>query len=444
MSKKEKNTKNKEKEEKEVKKKKNKSEEISSKEKKSKKTLIIILLSVVIVVLLSIVGMLLYRNSLENKSTGSEWSDKYYDFLKQENKRKDVNAVLKKESDISFVQSENEKDPYMIVKTESDDKTNPETISMYAIEDGKVIYINGYGAEKAEVKLYYNIEKKVYNYYLHTHYDTIDSYRSLDTIKYDYDNYNVYKTLEEKGIKDYDSKSAQDIRNEYNEKRSKDDKIDEISINENDKKVVQKTLDGKTIEYNKLDEKLVDTKVEPKYFDYKKDESNIKLRKEVVKGKNDSKDINDLLNKAIEKVVKEQIDLIEKTKQDIENAKKEIKADEERKAKEAEEKMGFKVGSYRIKYGRYEWDLAELGDPGRKETYILRSDKTCTHITYEGKKYSCTFRAGRATDGQSIESLVERDALIIKDNGGYEMSYFPKNNGFRDTDLQNFLYKGAN
>ena len=64
--------------------------------------------------------------------------------------------------------------------------------------------------------------------------------------------------------------------------------------------------------------------------------------------------------------------------------------------------------------------------------------------TYEGQTFSCTFRAGRATDGQSIESLVERDALIIKDNGGYEMSYFPKTGGFRDTDLQNFLYKGAN
>ena len=415
-----------------------------NKKKKSIKTIIIIILSLIILLLASIVGVLLYRNSLENKTTGSDWSDKYYNYLKEQNKKKEVNDILSKESDISFVQGENEKYPYMIVKKETDDENMPEMISMFAIENGKVEFIDGYGAKKVEVKLYYNIEKKKYNYYLHTSYDGSDDYRSLDSLKYNYDNYNIYKALEEKGITDYDSEEARNIRNEINEKRESDSNIDELFISDNNRKVEQKTLDGKSIEYNTVDSKLVDTGVEPKYFDYKKDESNVNLREEVVKGKKDYKDINDLLNKAIEKVVQKQIDLIEKTKQDIENAKNEIKADEERKAKEAEEREGFKVGSYRIKYGRYEWDLAELGDPGRKETYILNSDKTCTHITYEGQTFTCTFRAGRATDGQSIESMVERDALIIKDDGGYEMSYFPKTGGFRDTDLQNFLYKGAN
>ena len=75
---------------------------------------------------------------------------------------------------------------------------------------------------------------------------------------------------------------------------------------------------------------------------------------------------------------------------------------------------------------------------------FLRSDKTCTHTDYEGKTTNCTFKAGRATDGQSIESMVERDALIIHESNGYQRSYFPKNGGFRDTDLENFLYKGAN
>lgn len=413
-----------------------------SQSKRSKKNIIIIMLSIVVVVLVAIISILLYRNSLENKTTGSDWSDKYYKFLKEQNKKKEINSVLSKKSNISFVQSDTEKNPYMIVKSETDDKR--EMVSLYAIEDEKVVYINGYSGEKAIVKLYYNIEKKKYSYYLYTHYDTVDSYISLDTIKYNYDNYNVYKVMEEKGITDYDSQEARDIMNEFNEKRSKDDKIEEINIYENDKKIEQKTLDGTTVGYDKIDEKLVDTNVEPKYFDYKKDASNIKLREEVVKGKNDYKDIEKLLNKAIEKVVKEQIDLVEKTKRDIEAAKNEIKADEERKAKEEEERSGLKVGSYRIKYGRYEWDLAELGDPGRKEVYILNSDKTCTHITYEGQTLSCTFKVGRATDGQSIESMVERDALIITDNGGYERSYFPKTGGFRDTDLENFLYKGSN
>ena len=417
----------------------------SKKEKKSKKNIIIIVLSILVVILACIVGWFIYRNNLENKTTGSDWSDKYYDFLREQNKQKDVNDTLSKESELSFVKGEKEKYPYMIVKKEYDEngKTS-EMISLFAIDDGKVKYINGFGANKADVKLYYNIERKEYNYYLHTVNDTYEDYRSLDSIKYDYDNYNVYKTLEEKGIEDVDSEEANKIKEEYRNKRSNDSNIDEFTINETEKKVEQKTLDGKTLEYNKIDEKLVDTNLKPKYFDYKKDMDAVDLRKEVVKGQEDYKDIDKLLNQAIEKVVKEQLDMIEKVKQDIENAKNEIKADEEKKAKEKAEREGFKVGSYTLKYGRYEWDLGELGDYGRKEVYILNSDKTCIHTDYDGKTSSCTFRVGRATDGQSIESMVERDALIIKDSDGYDRSYFPKSDGFRDTDLENFIYKGAN
>ena len=420
-------------------------EKTISQNKNSKKNLIIIILSIVVVILAFIVGLFIYRNSMENKTTGSDWSDKYYDFLREQSKKKDVNDVLSEESELSFVKGEKEKYPYMIVKKEFDDsgKTS-EMVSMFAIDDGKVKYINGFGANKVEVKLYYNVDRKEYNYYLHTVSDTYEDYRSLDSIKYDYNNYNVYKTLEEKGIKDVDSEEAKKIKNEFRDKRSNDNNIDEFTINDTDKKVEQKTLDGKTLEYNKVDEKIVDTGVGPKYFDYKKDMDTVDLRKEVVKVQKDYKDIDKLLNKAIEKVVKEQIDMIEKVKQDIENAKNEIKADEEKKAKEAEERAGFKVGSYRIKYGRYEWDLGELGDYGRKEVYILNSDQTCTYTDYDGKTFSCTFRVGRATDGQSIESAVERDALIIKGSDGYERSYFPKSDGFRDTDLENFIYKGSN
>ena len=131
-----------------------------------------------------------------------------------------------------------------------------------------------------------------------------------------------------------------------------------------------------------------------------------------------------------------------------ESKKKKTSGIKEKKAEEAKEKKkvekeGLKVGSYTIKYGRYEWDLGELGDYGKKEIYILKSDKTCSHTDYDGKTTSCTFGVGRATDGQDVSSAVERDALIIYE-GGYSRSYFPKQGGFRDTDLENFVYKGAN
>ena len=79
-----------------------------SQNKNSKKNLVIIILAIVVVVLVGIIAILLYRNSLENKTTGSDWSDKYYNFLKEQNKKKNVNDVLSNESEISFVQSKSE------------------------------------------------------------------------------------------------------------------------------------------------------------------------------------------------------------------------------------------------------------------------------------------------------------------------------------------------
>ena len=415
--------------------------------KKSKKGIVIIILSIIILILLGVIFWFVYRNSLANKSTGSGWTDKYYEFIKEQNKSKFSYESFNKKSNISFVESDSMKYPMMIVKNDTKcGKNDCKAINVYGIVDDSVKFLTGQSASNVEVKLYYNIEKKDYKYYIHTENDGYEGYYSLDTAKYDYDNYNMPKYLEEKGIAedDHESDEYNKAIQEFYEKQKNDTNREVIDIYKDDDKVTQKTLDGKELEYNKIDEELVDTGVEPKYFDYEKDMDAINIRKEIIEGKNDYKEIDSLLTKTIEKIVKEQIELVEKIKQDIENAKNEIKADEEKKAQEKAEREGFKVGSYTIKYGRYEWDLAELGDPGKKETYILRSDKTCTHTTYEGQTFSCTFRSGRATDGQSIESAVERDALIIKDNGGYERSFFPKDNGFRDTDLENFIYKGTN
>ena len=425
-------------------KKKEKEKAANEKNKKFKK-IFIGLSAVIVLILATIIGGAIYKNTLENKTTGSTWTDKYYQFLKEQKEAKEVDTALKEESDISFVQSEYMTNPVMVVKNEyKEDKKEYEYVGVFGIDDDKVTFLGGYSGNDAELKLYYDIEKKIYKYYIHIHNEDSSMYTSLDTILYDYDNYSIVKYLKEKGDPKENTEEYENAVKEFNNKKNEDEKREEIFIYESDNKVEQKKLDGTTLEYNKIDEKLVDTGVEPKYFDYKKDMKNLDLREEIVEGKQDYKEIKTLVDKAIEKVVKDQIALIEKTKQDIENAKAEIKADEEKKAKEKAEKEGFKVGTYTLKYGRYEWDLAEVGDPGRKETYILRSDKTCTHTDYEGKTTNCTFKAGRATDGQSIESMVERDALIIHESNGYQRSYFPKNGGFRDTDLENFLYKGAN
>ena len=430
----------KEKKEKETKKKKVKKDNKKEKEnKKSKKPLIIVIvvLSILVLSLLGVVGFLVYRHSLENKTTGSTWSDKYYEFLKEQSKAKKVNESLGKESDISFVQTKSMKDPMMVVEYDTKyDNKDFEGISVFGIVDDKVIYLGGQSYEKEEVKLYYDIDKKEYKYYIHGQSKDAESFTSLDNIKYDYDNYNVLKLMEEKGITDFNSDEYKKLAQETAEKQLNDTTREQYNYYKDDKKVTQNTLDGKTIEYNKADEKFVDVDVEPETFDYKQGMDIIKLRDEVVDGKTDYKEIDDLLNKAIKKIVKEQIDLVEKVKQDIEKAKADIKADEERKAKEAEAALyakGLTVGSHNLKFGNYTTSVPD-GGIDRVPLYgtITLKPNGVFHIKTNFEQSSGELRNidedGTYTVGTAINSFDEQDAIKFTTKSGYRFTFFVTDN----------------
>ena len=62
--------------------------------KLSKKNIIIIVLAVLVVILLGIVGWFIFSNSQADKTTGSDWSDKYYEFLRNQNKNSDLIGVF--------------------------------------------------------------------------------------------------------------------------------------------------------------------------------------------------------------------------------------------------------------------------------------------------------------------------------------------------------------
>ena len=422
------------------------------KEKLSKKNLIIIILSIVIVILLGIIGYFVYRHSLENKTTGSEWTDKYYEFLKEQSKAEKVNQSLKEKSEISFVQTKSMDDPMMVVRNDSKcDKNDCKTVNIFGIVDNSVKFLTSYSADIAEVKLYYNINKKEYKYYIHTANEGFEGYTSLDTVKYDYDNYNVVKAMEERGLTDYSSDEYKQLSQELYEKREKDTTREHIEYFGDDRKVTQKTLDGKTIEYDKAASELVDTDVKPEYFTYKKSMDTIKLREEVIEGKDEYKELNDLLTKAIEKVVKEQIELIEKTQQDIEKAKADIKADEERKAKEAEAAeyaKGLTVGSQHLKYGTYTTSVPEGGVDG-VPLYgtITLKPKGVFHIKTNFEQSSGDLRNidedGTYTVGTAINSFSTQDAIKFTTNSGYKFTYFVTNSSYFNSQWIMYNYSGS-
>lgn len=419
------------------KKKKNKKEN-----KISKKNIIIIVLAVLVVILVCVVGWFVYRNSLENKTTGSKWSDKYYEFLKSQNNGNKLNWMFTNKSEISFVNSKEIEDPLMLVKNEtkcSGNNDNCESVNILGIVDGEVRYFVGTSAKKESVKLYYDIEKKEYKYYLKSTYDNNENYVSLDTIVTDYEKYDVYNEAVKRNITDFKSEEYYNLLSEMDRKKNEDATREVISITEENSKVAQETVDGKTIEYNAIDGQLVDTEVTPKYFEFEKDMKPIKIREEIIGSKDDYKELDDQVTKAIEKVVEKQIDLIEQTKKDIEKAKEEKQAADEAKRAEEEKKkaeeaarLGLKVGSYTLKYGKY---IGAAADEGH--VLVLNPNGACT---YNGA--SCTYSVGTHDFAQdeSTRGSYHTCLIINADFTFYLMPY--TNTSIGDGDIGEFNYAG--
>ncbi len=409
---------------------------------KEKKNIIIVVLTVLVVILVCIVGWFIYKNSLEDKTTGSNWSDKYYEFLKNQNNDKKLNWMFDNKTEITFVKSKEIEEPLMLVKNDTKcagDNSDCEAINVLGIVDGEVEFFVGTTSKKEEARLYYDIEKKEYKYYLKSTYEGNERYYSLDTIVTDYEKYNVYKEAEKRKITDYNSKEYKKLQDEIYKKKSEDTTREEITINENNAKVTQETVDGKTIEYNTIDSQLVDTGVTLKYFEYEKGMKPIKIREEIIKGKDSYKELSEQVTKAIEEVVKQQIDLMEQTKRDIEKAKKDKqaaeeakRAAEEKKKVEKAAKSGLKVGKYTLKYGKYIGSYASEGN-----ILVLNPNGACT---YNGA--SCTYSIGTHDFAQdeSTRGSYETCLIIKADYTHYLMPY--TNTSIGDGDIGEFNYAG--
>lgn len=392
--------------------------------KKNKTVIIILIIILIIAIITGIYFFYQYREL--KKPIKQKWGQKYYMYLKDisENKKQNDAGLPKdlKKSELSFYESENIKDPVMVIDYMKDNQKYSNVYYIYNDSVNVLVY-----KKPSQIELLYNIQNKKYDYYSHVKDGENNRYKSIS------------EQINER-IKELEKGKTEEKVEENTEYNYNSESVDKIV-----------DINGKEISLNKFDETFIkpDIKENKTEYNYKLDETNLKTN--ITNQINNYKPVEKIVTDNIQKQIQNKIEKVENIKKEMENAKAEVekKEAEEKAKKEAEErekaeKEGFKIGSYTLKYGRYEWDLAEVGDYGHKEVYILNSDKTCSHTDYEGKTTSCTFKIGRATDGQSIESMVERDALIINENGGYSRSYFPKTDGFRDTDLENFLYKGSN
>lgn len=135
-----------------------------TKNKKTNKIYILIIILLIITVTLSI----LIKNRIDlNKPLNEEWGNKYYLYLKEIKKSKNVkkaglNENIKK-AKISFYQVKNIDNPVMVIKYSQNKK---DYSNVYYIKNNKInvlVY-----KEPTIVEFLYNIEDKKYDYYSYT------------------------------------------------------------------------------------------------------------------------------------------------------------------------------------------------------------------------------------------------------------------------------------
>ena len=343
---------------------------MSKKEKKKIKIdkRLFIVIIIILILILGVGGYFLYQYFEFKKPLKEEWGQKYYVYLKniKENKKnKEAGLPEKlKNSKIGFYEVNDVKDPIMIIEYEKNKETYT---NMYYIKNEKVNNI--VYKEPTEIEFLYNIENKTYNYYAHTKDEESDTYSNvLNKINNQEDNYTF-------------------------EKDEKDSVIDE---------------NGKEISISKYDETFIKPKIKDNKLYYNTSLKESKLKDTVKKGI-DKYMTADELKDYVTELIEEQLENINKLKEEIKNAQTELeKQQQEEKRKAEEQAKGLQVGGETVKYGTY------VGQEfGSGFTLILNSDNTAklndTNYTFTVETYNFA---------QDSSSDNYQEAIVLKNSDG--------------------------
>ncbi len=434
---------------------------MSEKEKNKKGLKIILIISLIVIVIAgaSVGGYFGYKHYSENKSTGTEWGDIYFNYLNDEsNNEKPFSINTYKDTKVGFI-DEGKENPIMFVTgnwttASSDGSTQTmRYVNLYEInQNNEVISKGGMGAQDMKIEFLYDVPNKKYDYFFVNKNETATTYTSVDTYMNDLMKGNELKESIAPGKNDVEmtAEENQEYSNKLQEYKTSNTSRAEYMI-ENEKSVVtQNTLSGETISYSKQDEYIIDPNVEEKTFDYSKDMNKAELRKNVEIGVTDYKTDDETVTEDVKTAVDQKAQEVETKKQQVETAKAEIKADEERKAAEeaarkaAEEAaLGLKVGNYRLKYGTYKLDGAAM--PNLSGTIVLNQGGTF-HIkanfnqgSGETENYD---EDGTYTVGKEYNSFELQDSITFKTKSGRTFGLFVIKNNSMNSQWHSYSYVG--
>ncbi len=273
----------------------------------NKKTITILLVVLVVIIVGGVGGYFVYTNLKESKTTGTEWGDTYYAYMKSatnENSNKEDYGLKDnmENTKIQFIDV-GEDNPIM---TMTYDFEGNSYVNIYATKGehqvNKIVY-----QDPATIEFLYDIENKSYDWYLHTENETEDSYKK------------IYTMLENP--------------NQNNEA--------EYTIKKDDA-TTQNTISGETITLSKFDETFIKPEIESNTkIDFTENIDMKVLKNNITKSVETYKKQEEIITEEIETAIENKIAEIEEIKQQIETAKTEIaqkKAEEQAKAEEEKKK----------------------------------------------------------------------------------------------------------
>ena len=157
----------------------------TTKNKKGLKIALVTLLIVIVIAGASVGGYFGYQYYRENKSTGTEWGDIYYNYITNEQPIEEFNKIsYLQDAEIGFVQINEHSNPLMIATGKKDEGNMSWNYAMiYEIDENnnvtKPIRIGT--SVNLDVEFLYDVQKKKYDYFLNTSNENSSTYTSIDT-----------------------------------------------------------------------------------------------------------------------------------------------------------------------------------------------------------------------------------------------------------------------
>jgi hypothetical protein len=373
---------------------------VKEQKKKSKKGIIIVIIILLVIVVAAIGGIFAYQHIEENKSTGTAWGDKYYEYINNINNGEDFYKLPEKieNGEIQFIQLEENKDPIMTVKYKDTSKNELDLGIYYIRDDGEISGYTRMGNEEIKdmnLVLLYNRELEEFRWYEETICnDGQTSYEDVlkkinmykETSKYDY-NDDYFKSEE------YRNLCATQESFSFNESEMSKEDEEEISIFE-EKFIVPENVVGS--------EKVA--------IDNLRNLRNIK--EGITTAVTGYKTEEEVTTEEVKENVNEKLEKIEQIKIAKEEAAKKAAEEEEAKKAAEEAAKGLKVGSHRLKYGTYKSDVTTM-DSTLYGTITLNQDGTF-HIKancegdspYPTLNCDGTYKVGQVENSGSYNSGV--------------------------------------